>query len=75
MRPYTAYLCTKLQGTQIMHFPLMDLDEKKKKEKNEETTPIFKVYILETPGTILLQFGMWGTDISTEKSSGFVKAA
>ena len=46
-----------------------------KEEKNKETKP---VYILETPGAILLQFGMWGTDsggISTAKIVRFCKSS
>jgi len=35
---------------------------RKRRGKNEETKLIFKVYFSETPGVILLQFGMWGTD-------------
>ena len=40
------------------------------KRGKEETKPIFESLCLRMPGTILLQFGMWGTDsggISTAK--------
>jgi len=36
--------------------------EEKKKEKNEETKPIFEVHISEIPGATKLKFEMWGTD-------------
>ena len=64
MRPYTAYLCAKFQGTQITHFHLMaTLTPWQKEEENKEKLSQFlKVYISEMPDMILLQFGMWDTD-------------
>ena len=56
----------------------LELVQKNKKKKNEETKPIFEVaYPSGTHEAISLKFGMWSTEVGgsvTAKSSCFVKA-
>jgi len=80
MCPYTAYLCTNFQGTQIAHFHLNATltPWRKEEKKTKKLCQFLKVYTLETPGAILLQFGIWGTDsggISTAKIVRFRKSS
>ena len=60
MCPYMTFLCTKISRQLDYLFPLYGTLMKRR--KNEETKPILKVHILETPYIIWLKFAMWGTD-------------
>ena len=80
MHPYTTYLCTKFQGTQIMCFQFMATltpwQKKEKKEKNEDTKPIFERLYPGNAWRDSVTIGYWKWRASLQqKSSSFVKAA
>jgi len=63
MCPYATFLCTKFQGNWITryHF-VVTLTPLQKEKKTKKLSQFLEVHISEMPGTILLKFGMWGTD-------------
>jgi len=64
MSPYTTSLCTKFQVNRItcFHFMVTFTPLRKEGKKEKKLSQFLKIHISETPGTIYLKFGMWGTD-------------
>ena len=55
MHPYITFLCTKLQGNQIIrfHFMVTSIPSKTKRRKKTKKLSLFlKLHILEAPGAI-----------------------